>query len=67
MKHQEKDWFRLGVAELIHIAEERTLLNCDRGRHTLPPIYRQLLLSRDPSDPYDNRESRDDDVETSVF
>ncbi len=32
-----------------------------------PPIYRQLLSSRDPSDPYDNQASRDDDAETSLL
>ncbi len=32
-----------------------------------PPIYRQLLSSRNPSDPYNNRELRDDNAETSVF
>ena len=67
VKHQEKDWFHQGVAESIHIAEERPPLNHDQACHTLLPIYRQLLSSRDPSDPYDNRESRDDDAETSVF
>ncbi len=67
MKHREKDWFRRGVAESIYIAEGRPSLNRDRGRHTLPPIYRQLLSSRNPSDPYNNRELRDDKAETSVF
>ena len=37
------------------------------GRHILPPIYRQLLSSHNPSDPYNNRELRDDNAETSVF
>ncbi len=67
VKHREKDWFRRGVAELIYIAEGRPSLNGDRGRHTLPPIYRQLLSSRNPSDPNTNRELRDDNAETSVF
>ncbi len=31
------------------------------------PIYRQLLPSRNPSDPNNNRELRDDNAETSVF
>ncbi len=31
------------------------------------PIYRQLLSSCNPSDPYDNRELRDNDAETSLF
>ena len=64
VKYREKDWFRRGVAESIYTAEGRPSLNRDRGRHTVPLIYRQLLSSRDPSDP--NRESRDD-AETSVF
>ncbi len=34
---------------------------------TPPPIYRQLLSSRNISDPYHNRELRDDNAETSVF
>ncbi len=42
----ERDWFRRGVAEAICIATDRPPLNQDRGRHTLPAIYRQLL-SRD--------------------
>ncbi len=56
VKHQEKDWFRRGVAESIYIAEGRPSLNRDRGHHTLPPIYRQLLSSGNASDPYNNRE-----------
>ncbi len=32
-----------------------------------PPVYRQLLSSSDSSGPYDNRESRHNDAETSVF
>ena len=41
--HQESDWFRRGVAEAIHITKEGPDLNRDRGRHTLPAIYRELL------------------------
>ena len=41
--HQESDWFRRGVAEAIHITTEGPDLNRDRGRHTLPVIYRELL------------------------
>ncbi len=52
---------------MVYTAEGRSSLNRDRGRHTLPPIYRQLLSSCNPSDPYANRELRDDDAETSVF
>ncbi len=41
------DWFRRGIAEAIWIAKENPSLNRDRGRHTLPPVYNQLLSSRD--------------------
>ena len=41
--HQEPNWFRRGVAEAIFIAKEKPDLNRDRGRHTLPAIYRELL------------------------
>ena len=47
--HQETNWFRRGVAEAIHIEKERPILNRDRGRHTLPVIYREIINSRDPS------------------
>ncbi len=43
-------WFRRGIAacdEAIWIAKENPSLNRDRGRHTLPPVYNQLLSSRD--------------------
>ena len=46
--HQEMDWFRRGVAEPIHITRESPTLNRDRGRHTLPAIYREIIQSRDP-------------------
>ena len=45
----ESDWFRRGVAEAIHIETEKPTLNRDRGRHTLPVIYREIVKSRDPS------------------
>ena len=45
--HQETDWFRRGVAESIHIAMEDPVLNRDRGRHTLPAIYREILPTCD--------------------
>ena len=45
----ESDWFRRGVAEAIHIETEKPTLNRDRGRHTLPVIYREIVQSRDPS------------------
>ena len=61
----ERDWFRHGVAEAICIATDRPSLNRDRGQHTLPAIYSQLLSSRDTSDFSDNRQSRDD-MEASV-
>ena len=47
VKCKEKDWFRRGIAEAIWIAKENPSLNRDRGRHTLPPVYNQLLSSRD--------------------
>ena len=40
---QEADWFRRGVAEAIHIQREVPTLNRGRERHTLPPIYQELL------------------------
>ena len=47
--HQESDWFRRGVAEAIYITRQQPDLNRDRGRHTLPAIYRELfdIVSRD--------------------
>ncbi len=54
--HQEATWFKRGVAEAIHITLVDPSLNRDRGRHTLPAIYREVLQSRDPSS---HRESRD--------
>ena len=41
--HQEPDWFRRGVAESIYIMQEEPTLNRDKGRHTLPEIFRELL------------------------
>ena len=55
--HQETDWFRRGVAEAIHITRESPTLNRDRGRHTLPAIYREMIQS---SDPIPTSGSRDD-------
>ena len=55
--HQESDWFRRGVAEAIHIAQEDPVLNRDRGRHTLPNIYHEVILSRDQTS---SERSRDD-------
>ena len=52
--HQESDWFRRGVAEAIHIEKEKPILNRDRGRHTLPVIYREIVKSRDPPWSRDN-------------
>ena len=46
--HQEPDWFKRGVAESIHIMLEEPTLNRDKGRHTLPEIFREVL-SRDRS------------------
>ena len=56
--HQETDWFRRGVAEAIHIAKERPDLNRDRGRHTLPMIYREIINIKS-HDRYVTSESRD--------
>ena len=53
------------MAEAICIVMDRPSLNGDRGRHTLPAIYSQLLSSRDTSDFSDNWESCDD-TEASV-
>ena len=43
--HQEPEWFKMGVAEAIHIHLESPSLNRDRGRHHLPAIYREILTS----------------------
>ncbi len=43
-----KDWFRRGIAEAIWIAKESPSLNRDRG--SPPPIYNQLLSSRDDTE-----------------
>ena len=43
--HQEPGWFRRGVAEAIHIQRQNPNLNRDRGRHNLPPIYREIIES----------------------
>ena len=56
--HQEPNWFKRGVAEAIHIAQEDPILNRDRGRHTLPSIYNQIL-SRDITS---SAESHDDAI-----
>ena len=43
--HTETDWFKRGVAESIHILRKRPTINKDKGRHTLPPIYQEVLLA----------------------
>ena len=43
----DQDWFKRGVREAIQIATQTSDLNRDRGRHTLPRIYRSILHSRD--------------------
>ena len=43
---REPGWFRRGVKEAIHIEVENSNLNRDRGRYTLPPVYRELLHSQ---------------------
>ena len=49
--HQgEPNWFRRGVAEAIHIYKEQPILNENRGRHLLPPIYREIITRSDPDD-----------------
>ena len=45
--HQEANWFKRGVAEAIYISQHQPTLNHDRGRHTLPAIYREILQDRD--------------------
>ena len=60
--HQETGWFRREVAEAIHITSSDPPLNRDRGRHTLPAIYREIITSRDLTSP---RESRDTAQRTS--
>ncbi len=60
--HQETGWFRRGVAEAIHITSSDPPLNRDRGRHTLPAIYREIIQPRDLTSP---RESRDTAQRTS--
>ena len=41
--HREEGWFKRGVAESIHVRRERPTLNLGRERHTLPPIYNELM------------------------
>ena len=57
--HKETNWFRRGVAEAIHITEEEPVLNRDRGRHTLPVIYREILKSRDDTSSSQSRDKND--------
>ena len=45
--HTEGNWWKRGIAEAYFIEQERPTLNQDRGRHTLPVIYRELLQSCD--------------------
>ena len=45
--HQEANWFKRGVAEAYFIEQKRPTLNHDRGRHTLPVIYRDIMQSCD--------------------
>lgn len=45
--HKEGRWFQRGVAEAIHIVASKPSLNRDRGRHTLPAIYTELVRSCD--------------------
>ena len=54
--HKESNWFRRGVAESIHITEEEPELNRDRGRHTLPAIYREIIKSRDDTSSTQSRD-----------
>ncbi len=42
---RETNWFRRGVKEAIQIEVSEADLNRDRGRHTLPRVYRGLLHS----------------------
>ena len=41
--HMESDWWKRGVAEAFHVMKEQPTLNQDRGRHTLPVLYRELM------------------------
>ena len=43
--HQEAGWFRQEVAEAIYIVKTEPELNRERGQHTLPAIYLELLTS----------------------
>ena len=64
--HCESNWFRKGVAEAIHIAQESPDINRDQGRHKLPAIYREILhseacgsarVSRNCLDPHGNSDA----------
>ena len=41
--HRDEGWFWRGVAEAIHVQRETPTLILRRERHTLPPIYSELL------------------------
>ena len=45
---QASDWFERGVKEAIEINRTSSSLNADKGRHTLPPVYQNIIVeSRD--------------------
>ncbi len=47
----------------VHVLQvQMDKVNKYQRKIRLPPIYRQLLSSRNPGDPYNNRELRDDDA-----
>ena len=47
--HQQSQWFCRGVAKAIHTSIRDPSLNRDRGCHTLPAIYRELISPHDLS------------------
>ena len=57
--HQKPNWFRMGMAEAIHVAWGRPNLNRDQGWTTLPVIYREFIQSRDPNSTLRSREITD--------
>ena len=39
-------WFKRGVKEAIHIQALKPLLNRDRGRYNLPPVWSNIIKER---------------------
>ena len=44
--HHESDRWKRGVAEAIYIDRDAPSLNREKGRHDLPPIYREILTAK---------------------